>query len=565
MSTARLLRWLQRSGPSRVRLLTGISISLVSAMASLILLGGAGLLVGMAAGRGGLAALGGLLILIELVAFLRAPLRYEERLLTHRVALGSVVRWRVWLYDVLALRTPGSLSYLSNGDLLDRSIEDIDTLEDLYVRIVLPLITAVVAGVLGVVVIGIFVPLAGLILAVGLLVGISLSLWCGHLSSHSTFEATRLRGEASAITVDLIDGGLDLSMAGHYGSYVRRLDEIEFHFARTDRRLSLIRSVGLSLLALVSGAVLIGVVLCCAVATHQGSLTPAEAAGLSLASLASLEPLLGVLFGALRAPGVDAAAMRLEELETSPVSALEPSSPVPWPRDASPLTFEKVTLSPAPLSMPVIEHLTLSIDPGDHVAILGASGTGKSTLCRSIMKFLEVDAGTIAVGTASYPSLTSESIRTHVALLDQSPTLFAGTLADTLRLGAPDASDAALLSILEQCQLQELLPNGLESLSLPLAEDGRSLSLGQQRRIALARVLLRTPEILLLDEPTAGLSREQAKSVLSNALRYAGDATVILVTHDVEETAGFDAVWNLEGGRLSRIDPGAEPLLELRS
>ena len=82
---------------------------------------------------------------------------------------------------------------------------------------------------------------------------------------------------------------------------------------------------------------------------------------------------------------------------------------------------------------------------------------------------------------------------------------------------------------------------------------------------ALARVLLRTPEILLLDEPTAGLSREQAKSVLSNALRYAGDATVILVTHDVEETAGFDAVWNLEGGRLSRIDPGAEPLLELRS
>ena len=181
------------------------------------------------------------------------------------------------------------------------------------------------------------------------------------------------------------------------------------------------------------------------------------------------------------------------------------------------------------------------------------------------MKFLEVDAGTIAVGTATYPSLTSESIRTHVALLDQSPTLFAGTLADTLRLGAPDASDAALLSILEQCQLQELLPDGLESLSLPLAEDGRSLSLGQQRRIALARVLLRTPEILLLDEPTAGLSREQAKSVLSNALRYAGDATVILVTHDIEETAGFDAVWNLEGGRLSRIDPGAEALSELRS
>jgi len=215
--------------------------------------------------------------------------------------------------------------------------------------------------------------------------------------------------------------------------------------------------------------------------------------------------------------------------------------------------------------MAVIEQLTLSIAPGDHVAILGASGAGKSTLCRAVMKFLEADAGTIAAGTATYSSLTSESIRAHVALLDQSPTLFAGTLGDTLRLGAPSASDAALFSILEQCHLQELLPDGIESLSMPLVEDGRSLSLGQQRRIALARVLLRTPEILLLDEPTAGLSREQARSVLSNALRVAGDATVILVTHDIEETVGFDAVWNVEGGHLSRLDPGAEPLSELRS
>jgi thiol reductant ABC exporter CydC subunit len=559
MDLTRLRRWLTRSRPPIGRLLSAVLISILAALASILLLGGSGLLVGRAAGGGGLATLGGLLILIELVAFLRAPLRFEERLITHQVALGSMVRWRVWLYDTVAPRTPGTLSFVSSGDLLDRSIEDIDTLEDLYVRVALPLLGALVTGITAAVVVGIFLWSAGLVLFGALILGMAASVSIAAGSATATKEATRLRAAVAARVVDLVDGSADLAMAGATARVSADVSRLEAQSGRQEGRIARLRGAGIAILGLISGASILCIALLGASAVHHGTLTSAEAAGITLASVAGVEPLVGALLGCMRAANVDAAAARLEELEAAPLPVVEPVSPSPWPSGARALRFEAVTAAPAVGADPLLHGVSLSLAAGQHIAIVGASGSGKSTLCKLAMRFIDPLEGQLLVDDTPMSSLRGDDVRRNIVMLDQSPTLLAGTLADSLRLGDEEASDEALISVLAACQLTELVPEGVTSLNRPIAESGSSLSIGQQRRVALARALLRRPTFLLLDEPTAGLDDVQARAVLTETLRLVDGAGVLFVTHDLELAHSLDEVYWLHDGRLERLLDVAVP------
>jgi ABC-type transport system involved in cytochrome bd biosynthesis fused ATPase/permease subunit len=560
MKLRRLRRWLSRSRPSPARLTAAITVSALAALASIVLLGGSGLLVGRAAGGGGLATLGGLLVLVELVAFLRAPLRFEERLITHRVALGSMVRWRTWLYDTVVPRSPGALSFVSSGDLLDRAIEDIDTLEDLYVRVALPVLGASIAAALAAALIVWVAPLAALLVLLGLVGCLSVSLVVSSASASAAREATALRAMSSALLVDLLDGSAELVMAQASMQASERIERTEATGAGCEAVLARLRGLGIALVGLINAAVLLGVTLLAASKVHHGGLSPAEAAGLSLVAVAGMEPMLGCLFGFLRAADVDAAAARLEELEASSISTEEPERPTSWPLGERSIWLRQVTAAPSRGEAPILRELSLSLPPGRRVAIVGASGSGKSTLCRLLMRFLDPLEGSILVGSTPFTAMLGDEVRRHVVMLDQSPTLFAGNLADTLRLGDERASDDELVAVLHACQLGELLPEGALSLSRPITEEGASLSLGQQRRLALARVLLRAPEIMVLDEPTAGLDDEQASTVLASALSLAPQATVLLATHQLTLAEQLDEVYWLHDGALERI---ADPLARL--
>jgi ABC-type multidrug transport system fused ATPase/permease subunit len=211
--------------------------------------------------------------------------------------------------------------------------------------------------------------------------------------------------------------------------------------------------------------------------------------------------------------------------------------------------------APAGLGGPlVLSDVSFRVAPGERIALLGASGAGKSTVCALLLRFLDPTRGSISVGGTPLERLSTDEIRDHVALLDQSPVLFGGTIADSLRLGDPDATDEELHRVLDLVELGELGDGGLD---LQIAEAGASLSGGQQRRLALARVLLRRPALLLLDEPTAGLDEEQGHSILESCLDVTPDAAVVLLTHRVAETQGADRVYLLTDGVLNELDTAA--------
>ena len=554
MSTMRVLsNWAERSRPPTRRLLASVGLALLAALSSLALLGGSGVLVVRATGGGGLAALGGLLIAIELMAFLRAPLRLSERLSAHRVALRSMIQWRLWLYDGIARQPAGTLT-ISSGELLDRSIDDVDALQDLYVRLALPLLSVVVAGLAASIWIALVLPLAGLVMLVMVTLGIVVALLVGRRADQDQIAAAAARGHLAGRVADLVAGMTELAMVDGTAGAMAGVEAAAHRRSRILVRQAWRQGLGGAGEVLVVGAGIIAVTLLAGQSVASGSIGGAAAAGVVLLAVAGLEPLPGLIAAALRAPEVAASARRLEEIEAmaTPVVAV-PATEV-WPPSPVTISIEGLRVTLPGRGHPILDGASLELPPGEHIALLGASGSGKSTLAAVLLGFVPPTAGSVHIGGTALGAICADDIIGHVALLDQSPALFGGTIRDALRLGAPSASDTELRDVLATCQLVEVV-EGVGGLDAVLAEQGASLSGGQQQRLALARALLRRPDLLILDEPTVGLDPDQAHEVLTLALAAAGSATVLLITHDVHEALRCQRIGWLSGGQIRLLGP----------
>ena len=203
----------------------------------------------------------------------------------------------------------------------------------------------------------------------------------------------------------------------------------------------------------------------------------------------------------------------------------------------------------APSGRPVVVDAELTLRPGEHVAILGQSGAGKSTLLEAIAG-LRPHEGTIGLDGAGIASLAPALLRTRISVLGQRPTIFAGSIADNIRLGRRDACDTVVrLAARRACvtDFADELPTGLDT---RLGEDGVGLSGGEIHRIALARLYLRDPGLLLLDEPTAHLVLDTESRVLDGLIEFARGRTMIIVTHSTAVAARLDRCLRIVQGRL---------------
>ncbi len=195
MRSRSLRRVLAEPGTPYARLTLAGLLGLASAAATIGLLAGSGYVLGRAALRPGLSAIAGILAVIEVLAFLRGPLRYAERLVGHDAALRALTRWRLWLYDRLTPRVPAALAGWRSGDLLARGVDDVDNLQDLYLRTLLPVAIAVGASVVGVVAVGVILPVAAVALGISLAVALGAPR-TAHLAPQRRRRDGRLGGGA---------------------------------------------------------------------------------------------------------------------------------------------------------------------------------------------------------------------------------------------------------------------------------------------------------------------------------------------------------------------------------
>jgi ATP-binding cassette subfamily C protein CydD len=202
-----------------------------------------------------------------------------------------------------------------------------------------------------------------------------------------------------------------------------------------------------------------------------------------------------------------------------------------------------------PTGRPVIAEADFTLETGGRIAILGSSGIGKSTLLEAIAG-LRPFSGAIRVDGQALADIAEPELRRHVAMLGQRPRLFVGSIADNIRLGRRDADHAAVRRAAQLARVADFADALPEGLATPLGEDGLGLSGGEIQRIALARLYLRHPRLILLDEPTAHLDAATEALVLDGLAEFARDRTLVVATHSLAVAARMDKVFRIGGGKL---------------
>jgi ATP-binding cassette subfamily C protein CydC len=511
-----------RGAPDRRTVVRAIATGAAAQLAGVALVGGATGLFTWAARRPSLGAIAGLLIVVELVALSRAPLRHVARHAAHDLGLGGLRGWRVWLLDSVATWSPSRLSTARTGDLLSRCLEDADAIQDLWVRVLVPFASTLVALAVASIAIAALVPLAGASLAAATVV-VAACAWRSSSSiCRAGAEEAELRGLIAARVVEFVHGADALSLLGADASHVAETGSL-IHRADTlgSRRDGIVSRLSL-LAALASGLALVATALCVPLPVT----TAGVSTGVLLAVLAACE-LLSSLPLALEPLGpIAGAAARLGQL-ASPL----PGGTTPAPTGA--LHLDGVGVAVDTVGPLLLEEVSLSVAPGDSVAVCGPTGSGKSSLLAVAARLEPRRGGTATLGDVDFDDLDEASLRHRVAWLPDAPRLLEGRVRDVLDVGR-GISDAVLESALERVGLASALRarGGLDAV---LGSRGSDLSGGERRRLALARVLAGDPDLYVLDEPTAGLDPGSVNLVL--AALDESRAGVVVATHDPQVAA----------------------------
>ncbi|MBL4540474.1 MAG: ATP-binding cassette domain-containing protein [Rhodobacteraceae bacterium] len=532
----------------RVALIRGALLSLAVLAAGAALLGLAGWFIVAAAAAG--AAGAGLVFDVfrpsagvRFLALGRTAARYGERLLTHDATLRALAALRVHLLERLAAAPFARLERVRGGLALNALTADVDALDGVPLRLILPLAAGLATQLLAAAMVAWLVDpgVALWVLGVYLLGGGAVLGLGARASAAPSRRAERALQALRARTVDLLRARGDFAVAGRLTDQAAHVLAADAR-RRTDRaRLDAIeRAVGLVLTALtpiaMGGALVLGMA-----GVAAGTIGPAAVAMATLVALAlaeTVQPLRRAMADLGRM--ADAARRVAPDLAAAPAGlAIAPAAPVPVP--GAGLLAQGLTYRREGAARAVIAGLDLAVAPGETLALTGPSGAGKSTTLALLAGLIPASGGRIAIAGHALAQWPESALRAHLALLLQRSALIRGTVRQNLALAAPEADDATLQRALDHAALwQAVAPRG--GLDLMLGDRGAGLSGGEARRLAVARVLLRKPLILLLDEPTEGLDGPTADRVLAGIRAALPEAAIVVAAHRPRERAWADRV-----------------------
>jgi len=561
-------------------MLTGLILSVLSLMAGIGLLSLSGWFLS-ASGVAGLTLIstqtfnyltpsGG----VRFLSIARTASRYGERLATHEATFKLLTRLRVWAWNKVMPLSARNMQGLRQGELLNRLVADIDTLDHLYLRLITPLF----ASLLMLLCLYFFIAwidpsLAFIICGSLLLMWVFLPYLFYTLGRSPGIKQLTSKRILRVQILEFIQGLAEISLFGASEDFRDKLAQSEADLIDSQRIMANITAFSQAALILCHGIIVVLALYIAASGIGEQQTTGPMLAMITFMTLACIEMLMPISGAFQHLSSCIDAGKRVNDLvEQTPDIIFNNENQTTIKQGA--LHINEVHFAYQQDGKSILNAMNLSITAGQKVALLGQTGCGKSSLLALITRQWEADSGDIYIDNLPVNEYSQQALSDGLSIVSQRIYLFTGTLRDNLTLAQPktleyetdaqqkvaqDKNDEHLITILEKVGLT-VLTEGDNPLDVWIGEGGRQLSGGEQRRIGVARVLLRNAPLLLLDEPTEGLDKRTEREILSLLFDFAKEKTVLMISHRLTAIEKMDKIHLMEAGRI-RLSGTHEELL----
>jgi ATP-binding cassette, subfamily C, bacterial CydC len=555
----RLLRLALGRRSMRGRLLLAVLAGAAGCGCGVALLAASGFLLARASQHPNIVAISMAVVAVRALSVGRGLFRYLERLCSHDVAFRVLADVQVAIYRRLERLAPAGLAAFRSGDMLTRLISDVDATQDLFIRGIVPPLAALLAGAgATTAVLLLLAPAAG-VLAAGLLAaGVLVPLVTVAAARRAAQRAAPARGELGATVTDLLNGSAELHAFGATEAGLARAWTADAALTRLARRSAAASGLGIGLGAVVSGLTLWGVLLLGVAATGSGSLGRVPLAVIVLTALAAFEAVTALPAAALALGQSRAAAMRIAHVLDAPDPVRYPDPAFPAPGRPVQISIRGGTVRYSAEEPPAVLDIELDLGPGRRVALVGATGAGKSTLAAVLFRFVDLSSGTARLNGRDLAGYDPDDVRAVISGCAQDPHIFDASIRDNLRLARPRASDAELAQAASDARLLDWITSLPLGWDTPTGTHGAALSGGQRQRLALARALLADPALLILDEPTAHLDPANRRALTADLLAATAGRATLLITHELDGLDQVDEIVVLDRGRVTERGTHAE-------
>lgn len=473
--------------------------------------------------------------------------RWGERVTSHNATFKVLADLRIFFFDKLSPLIPGRVANLRDADLLNRLVADVDAMDHVYLRLISPMLV----GTVGIVFLTGF--LCWFNLTMGLVLGgillfllITWPIIFYKLGKKNGVELTNSKAEFRIALMDWIQGFSELSIFGAEVDYRNKIHNFESDLITKQRYNAHITGLAQALLLLSNGLTLVLMLWVVGDGVDTGVVQDPLIAMAVFATMASFELLMPIA-GAFQYLGQTlTSARRLNEvLAAKPEVEFNPEKNDIRSHD---IEFTDISFRYSDKEANVLNNVSLNVKSGQKLAIVGQTGSGKSTLIQLLSRYWDPNAGYISIGNIKLTQWNESQLRAAISVVSQRVDILNGTLRQNLLIAVSEASDETLITMLEKVGLSKLLDeHGLDTW---LGDGGRQLSGGEKRRIGIARALLHNGDIVLLDEPTEGLDKSTEKTIMALLMEHFKNKTVLFVTHRLVNLDQMDSICLIEQGEI---------------
>jgi thiol reductant ABC exporter CydC subunit len=540
----------------QVSLFGAALLGAITLMSSIALMATSGWLISQASQMPPVLTLSVAVVGVRTFALSRGVARYAERLVSHNATFKSLTGIHRAIFDRLELLAPAGLPAFRSGDLLARLVADVDSVQDLPLRVLMPIFSGVLAASFAIGLTAWILPAAGLILFLTLMfAAIVIPAITIKTAAKSEQATAQTRGELVNELIEFYAGNADIIALGQHEVALTRISQIDSSLTKAASKQAYTIGLASGLLILAQGVAIITSTWAGIVAFESGQLDGVLLAVLAMIPMAAFESVSNFPAAALALSRVRGSSERIIEIIEKPLPVIEPAKSAEF--SGYLIDLESISASwfadtqnsaDKAIHDIAIHDITFKLPENTSIGLVGPSGSGKSTIISVLLKFLTPSTGSYQLGGVNSTELTGTEIRKKLILNSPEQHVFATSIAENLKLAsaAPETlTDAQIWQVLEKVDLAQWvksLPNQLETL---IGERGSTMSGGQKQRLTLARLFIANPQVWILDEPTEHLDSKLADRIMAALVADTVNSSLIVASHRPADTANLDQIFSV--------------------